>query len=92
MILRKSSILPWEFSLIKTVPQTAGVYVLRNGFNSILYIGTAEKSNLRETLLRHYKKNNMPEIKLFDWYQVKTQKQAKRLKSEWLERYQPSHL
>lgn len=87
--ITKSGILMWEHEIISATPDVAGVYVLRDFNQSIIYIGSAGSGRLRERLLEHWRSSDIPEVRYFDWYQTADTRDARSLENTWIRRYQP---
>lgn len=84
MILRRSSILPWKYTLINVTPKNTGVYILRDSHNSIIYVGIPRgRQSLRNALIGHYKRDDVPKTSFFDWYSTDTKTEAKKLRENW---------
>ena len=89
MIINKSLILSWNEFNIQDIPQTNGIYVLRDfpALEGIIYIGSS--NNLRERLLTHWRENDISSVKFFDWYQTNTENEARVLERNWIIKYKP---
>lgn len=83
------SYLPWTDANIKTVPEVAGVYVLRSGDGKIGYIGSAGTGRLRARLLEHRNQNTHPKTASFDWYQTASEDEARKLETAWITKHAP---
>lgn len=91
--IKKSGILQWERENIDSVPDTCGVYTLRSNtrIGGILYVGKAGVGRLKERILEHFKSKDIPGVIFFDWYETRTEDDAKALESFWRTRYNPPH-
>lgn len=89
MIINKSLILSWNEFNTQSSPEANGVYVMRESptLEGIIYIGSS--NNLRERLLTHWRENDISSVKFFDWYQTKTDEEAKQLERLWITKYKP---
>ncbi len=87
----KSEILTWTKENIDSVPNTRGVYILRKNttIESILYIGMAGEKRLKERILEHFNSKDVPEVNFFDWYETKTESDARILENFWIDKYVP---
>lgn len=90
-VVSKSSILTWEHYIINATPDVAGVYVMRDMNQLIIYIGSAGAGRLRERLLEHWRDTDIPGVKYFDWYQTAGTNDARSLETSWISRYRPRY-
>lgn len=93
VIINKSEIMRWTKENIQTVPNVSGVYTLRSSttVESILYIGMAGPGRLKERLLEHFYSGEIAEIHYFDWYETRTEEDARLLESMWIIKYHPPY-
>lgn len=89
--IRKSSIMSWTYGNISSTPDVAGVYVLRDANQTIIYIGSAGASRLRERLLEHWNESDIPGVSYFDWYQTSSTEEARVLEKAWIAEHRPKH-
>jgi excinuclease UvrABC nuclease subunit len=87
--IRKSVIMQWGHGNISTTPDVAGVYVLRDFSQRIVYIGSAGAGRLRERLMEHWNNSDVPSVSHFDWYQTIGTDDARQLERYWVGKYQP---
>ena len=87
----KSDILIWTKENIDNVPDTCGIYTLRKNtrIEGILYIGMAGERRLKERILEHFNSNDITGVIFFDWYETKTESDAKVLEEFWIDKYAP---
>ncbi|MFQ6106561.1 MAG: GIY-YIG nuclease family protein [Thermoplasmata archaeon] len=62
------------------VPDSWGVYVLRDRKFNVSYVGSTP--NLRTRLYRHFQSRDIPDAKYFECYQVESEKDALELLEE----------
>ncbi|VAX19685.1 hypothetical protein MNBD_NITROSPINAE01-1593 [hydrothermal vent metagenome] len=79
---------PWELT---NVPAVGGVYCLRDINQTIVYIAGAKPGELREKLNKHFKKNDIPDVYYFDWYQTSNEYETDVVKQEWIAEFKPKH-
>ena len=80
--------LPWEYSMIKVSPNRSGLFVLRDCRNSIVFVGTAKKSQtIQQKLFSLYRGNRPLDVCYFDWYLVDKDGTIDALKKNWETRY-----
>lgn len=94
VIIAQSDVIPWTQQNIDAVPDdTSCVYTLRSDttIQSILYIGMAKKDQLKAKLTAHFNKKIIEEVKYFDWYQTKTDKDADTLRQAWILKFHPTY-
>ncbi len=86
-----STILFWNPVYINTIPESPGVYVLRNfpSPNGIIYIGSSD--NLRERLQKHFTSGDIPEVAFFDYYATGTVEEARAQEGDWILQYSPKY-
>ena len=89
----RSDILKWIKENVDSVPDTCGIYTLRKNtrIEDILYIGMAGEKRLRERILEHFNSNDIPGVIFFDWYETKTENDAKVLEKFWINKYVPTY-
>lgn len=89
--INKSDILTWTKENIDNVPDAHGIYTLRKNtkIEGILYIGMADKKQLRERILGHFNSNDIPDVLFFDWYETETENDARVLERFWINKYAP---
>jgi excinuclease UvrABC nuclease subunit len=91
IINKSEEILLWTEENIKKAPEGVGIYTLRDSttVDSIIYIGIADKQQLRQKLLDHFKTEDIDGVKFFDWYQTDTFENASTLHQSWISKYHP---
>lgn len=87
--IKRSDILPWTESDIRSTPEATGVYILRDSENVMIYIGMS--TNLRQRLLEHWTKKDIPGVAFFDWYQTTDEENARKLEEKWIKKYSPKY-
>ena len=91
-ITKKSNgVLTWSQENILLAPSAKGVCVLRNlpTQNGIIYIEYT--SDMKKTLQEKWDSDAMPEAEWFDWYQVESEQDGKRIASQWAEKFVPRY-
>jgi excinuclease UvrABC nuclease subunit len=84
MIKLRSGIITWNRDNITRVPDTSGVYVLRTKDYSILEVGIA-KNSLVKDLKKCFKSNH--KVVFFDWYTTNKEEELVDLSADWKSRY-----
>lgn len=71
----------WEYAedMIDRVPPVGGVYLLRNGKHEVLKCGWAPYGKLAETIRNAATAEQRPEVRTFDWYEIRDDKLSQAL-------------
>lgn len=71
----------WEYAedMIDRVPPVGGVYLLRNSKHEVLKCGWAPYSKLAETIRNAVTAEQRPEVRTFDWYEIRDDKLSQAL-------------
>ncbi len=71
------------------VKKGPGVYKLFNSRGSLTYVGKAK--NIKERLQRHFKKQDITNIRRFEVKNTKTMKEAEKLGKNMVQKFKPHH-
>ena len=89
MIMRVEQPKGWIRGNLHVVPAVPGVYVLRDQNQNILFIGSVDSRGLRERLTEHFRENDIPGVRYFEWYQTEGHGRARERERHWVARYKP---
>ncbi|MCA8912309.1 MAG: hypothetical protein KDB82_11440, partial [Planctomycetes bacterium] len=71
----------WEYAddMIDRVPPVGGVYLLRNEGHEVLKCGWAPYGKLAEAIREAVTEEQRPEVRTFDWYEIRDDKLSQML-------------
>ena len=75
-LLGKTAVLHWNEKNLDTIPDVAGVYILRNAAKQIVFIGSAPAGRLYDLLLQHWNASDIPTVAYVECFQMATSEEA----------------
>ena len=76
---------------LQEVPAQSGIYVIRNRKGDVQYVGKAGPKRLRERLLEHLNKKDVPGAELFQFRTTTSDKEAETLEELYRKRLKPKY-
>jgi len=89
VIKEKWGIQVLEAELIKTIPNTTGVYLLMDEDKTVTYVDVTE--DLQQRLTEHLVENDLPDVRYFMCYEMIGEPEARRFEAKLIAEYLPHY-